>query len=128
MGAARSANKKTGPLGYATYGALRAAMMAPQIVGPAGAMSLSRRLGRAFGSMPFNKKRIDRAIESLRFVLPHADEATRRELALQSYEHLAMLAVDRSEELAKLLATPLAVIVGAHMLPTVSHELASTFS
>lgn len=94
MGAARSASKKTGPLGYATYGALRAAMMAPQIVGPAGAMSLSRRLGRAFGTMPFNKKRIDRAVESLRFVLPHADEATRRELALQSYEHLAMLAVE----------------------------------
>ena len=32
MGAARSANKKTGPLGYATYGALRAAMMAPQML------------------------------------------------------------------------------------------------
>ena len=94
MGAARTANAKTGPMGYATYGALRGAMMAPQIAGPANALGLARRLGRVFGSLPLNRKRIDRAIESLRFVLPDSDEATRRELALQSYEHLAMLAVE----------------------------------
>lgn len=44
--------------------------------------------------MPFNRKRIDRAVESLRFALPDADDAYRRELALRSYEHLAMLAVE----------------------------------
>lgn len=94
MGSARNSNQRTGPLGYATYGVLRGAMMAPQIAGPANALSIARRLGRTFGGMSFNKKRVDRAIESLGFVLPESDEATRRELALQSYEHLAMLAVE----------------------------------
>ncbi len=94
MGSARARNKRTGPLGYAAYGAMRAAMMAPQVAGPANALELSRRLGRVFGSMPFNRKRIDRAVDSLGFALPGSSEAHRRELAIESYEHLAMLAVE----------------------------------
>jgi len=94
MAAAPARTKRTGPVGYATYLGLRGAMMAPQIVGPANALELARRLGRTFGGLPLNKKRVARAVESLGFAMPGADEPTRRELALRSYEHLAMLAVE----------------------------------
>lgn len=82
------------PVGYASYGALRLAMMLPQIAGPSASLESARVLGRAFGSMPFNRKRIRRATEQLALALPGADEARRRELTLRSYEHLAMLAVE----------------------------------
>ena len=94
MAHAATRSKRTSPAGYAAYLGLRGAMMAPQIAGPATALGIARRLGRTFGSLPLNKKRIDRAVESLGYVLPGTDRSTRRELALQSYEHLAMLAVE----------------------------------
>jgi KDO2-lipid IV(A) lauroyltransferase len=94
MGSPRPAQNRTGPGGYAAYLALRAAMMAPQIAGPANALELARRLGRTFGGLPLNRKRIARAAESLRFALPGSTDNARRELALESYEHLAMLAVE----------------------------------
>ncbi|USN99404.1 MAG: lysophospholipid acyltransferase family protein [Phycisphaeraceae bacterium] len=90
----RPRTRGTGPLGYAAYAGLRAAMMLPQIAGPAAALEAARVAGRAFGSAPFNRKRIDRATESLGQAMPHLEPDRRRELALRSYEHLAMLAVE----------------------------------
>lgn len=85
---------RTGPLGYAAYTGLRAAMMLPQIAGPAASLETARGLGRTFGSLPLNKKRIDRATQSLALAMPGTDESWRRDIALRSYEHLAMLAVE----------------------------------
>jgi len=69
-------------------------MMLPQIAGPANALEAARGLGRFFGGLPLNRKRITRATESLGMALPGASEARRREMALRSYEHLAMLACE----------------------------------
>ncbi|HHH27535.1 MAG TPA: hypothetical protein ENK57_04180 [Polyangiaceae bacterium] len=90
----RPRTRGDGPLGYAVYGALRTALMVPQIMGPAAALNTARSAGRAFGSLPMNRKRIERATESIGMAMPHLDEPARRELALRSYEHLAMLAVE----------------------------------
>jgi KDO2-lipid IV(A) lauroyltransferase len=68
--------------------------MLPQIAGPSASLQTARALGRTFGALPFNAKRIARATDQLAFALPRADEPTRRELALRSYEHLAMMGVE----------------------------------
>lgn len=85
---------KSGPAQLAAYWALRTALVAPLAVGPAPALSTARALGRAFGSLPFNKKRVDRAAQNIAVALPGVPEDRRRELVLRSYEHLAMLAVE----------------------------------
>ncbi|MEM7622261.1 MAG: lysophospholipid acyltransferase family protein [Planctomycetota bacterium] len=58
-------------------------------------------LGRAFGGLPFNKARVARATERLEVALPALgmpglDEPARRDLVLQSYAHLAKLAIEIS--------------------------------
>ncbi|MBZ0173233.1 MAG: hypothetical protein K8E66_12690, partial [Phycisphaerales bacterium] len=80
----RPRTQDAGPLGYAAYGAFRAAMMVPQIIGPAAALETARVMGRVFGGMPFNRRRIDRATDSLAMAMPHLDQPARRELALRS--------------------------------------------
>lgn len=87
---------KSGPAQLAAYWALRTALVAPLAVGPAPALSTARALGRAFGSLPFNRKRVDRAVQNIAVALPGVPEEHRRELVLRSYEHLAMLAVEVS--------------------------------
>lgn len=90
----RPRHARAGPLSHAAYLGLRTAMMLPQIAGPSNSLETARVLGRAFGGMPFNRKRIDRATEHLGLAIPNIDKPARRELALRSYEHMAMLAVE----------------------------------
>ncbi|GJM18712.1 MAG: lipid A biosynthesis acyltransferase [Phycisphaeraceae bacterium] len=61
-------------------------------VGPSAA--LARRLGREFGKSPFNKTRVARAADRIAVALPELDAPARRDLVLESYEHLANLAVE----------------------------------
>lgn len=76
------------------YWALRAALVAPLTVGPGPALDVARGIGRGFGSLPFNRKRIDRAASNIGVAIPSVPAGDRRELVLRSYEHLAMLAVE----------------------------------
>lgn len=78
----------------ATYWALRSALVAPLAVGPGPALSTARAVGRRFGSLPFNRKRVHRAAENIAVAFPHLEQSDRIELVLRSYEHLAMLAVE----------------------------------
>lgn len=55
---------------------------------------VARVIGARFGRLPFNRTRVNRAVEQLGVAMPGLPEERRRELALRSYEHLAELAVE----------------------------------
>jgi Kdo2-lipid IVA lauroyltransferase/acyltransferase len=58
------------------------------------ALLCAKATGRLFGLAPFNRKRLQRAIDNLAVARPKWDESSRREYALRAYEHLFMLAVE----------------------------------
>lgn len=76
------------------YWALRSALIAPLAIGPGPALSVARSIGRRFGALPFNRKRVTRAAGNIAVAFPRLEEGERRELVYRSYEHLAMLAVE----------------------------------
>lgn len=83
----------TQPLAYA---ALRTALTPTHVFPLPTVLDGARKLGRAFGGAPLNKKRVRGAMERLEIAMPHMDEDQRRETVLASYEHLAMLASELS--------------------------------
>ncbi|MCL4221263.1 MAG: lysophospholipid acyltransferase family protein [Phycisphaerales bacterium] len=78
----------------ALYTLIRAATTMPQVAGMEPSMRAAAALGRAFGAARFNRNRVDRATERVRFALPHFDRAGARELVLASYEHLCRVAIE----------------------------------
>ncbi len=78
----------------ALFAALQAVLTPVQMLPLPTAMGLARVIGRKFGASKTNRKRIDLAIARLRVAMPQLDDVARYELVLQSYEHLAMLAVE----------------------------------
>lgn len=58
------------------------------------AMRSAKTIGRAYGGSKMNRKRVSRATDRLAIAMPGYDQEQREELVLQSYEHLAMLAVE----------------------------------
>lgn len=74
--------------------AIRAAVTALLSAPPASALGLARRLGRTFGGLRANRKRLDRAKSNLRVAFPGWDEDRIHEYALRSYEHLLALGVE----------------------------------
>lgn len=69
-------------------------MVPPLVAGLGVSREIARGLGRRFGSMPFNRRRVDRAAERVSQAFPDLDAGSCRELVLRGYEHLAMLAVE----------------------------------
>ncbi len=76
------------------YWAIRGAMSAPLLAGPAPSLHTARRLGRAYGGAKFNRERLKRASDHLGIAFPEWSVDRREAVALAGYEHLAMLAVE----------------------------------
>ncbi len=76
------------------YSAIRTGLVGVNALPLATTLSAARSLGRGFGSIRPNRKRVDRAAERLAVAMPNLDASQRRRLVMQSYEHLAMLAVE----------------------------------
>ncbi len=97
MGDARAMSARTATqrlLDPALYAAVRTAISPAHLLSPPTALHMARGLGRAFGSLPLNRARVERAEERLGVAMPELGAAQRRELVLNSYEHLAMLGVE----------------------------------
>jgi KDO2-lipid IV(A) lauroyltransferase len=73
---------------------VRLALAAPTLVGLTTMSELAGRLGRRFGAMPFNHKRLARADENLREVYPDWPAERRREHALDAYAHIFRLGIE----------------------------------
>jgi len=89
--ARRGRERFTDPLLYAI---IRGAITPAHLASPPTALHAARKLGRAFGAMPLNRKRVDKAAERLTVAMPHLGADERHELVLQAYEHLAMLGIE----------------------------------
>jgi KDO2-lipid IV(A) lauroyltransferase len=76
------------------YLGMRAATSLPLIAGPRAALSAARVLGGGFARMPFNRKRLQRAIDNLKQAFPAWTDAQREEVAVNAYQHLFQLAVE----------------------------------
>lgn len=78
----------------ALYGAIRTALVGVHAMPLSAMLHLARTIGRTFGGMRLNDKRVGQAIERLGVAFPQYDHAQREALVMRSYEHLAMLAVE----------------------------------
>ena len=76
------------------YGAIRTGLVGVNAIPLTSALRLGRMLGRTFGGLRPNRKRVDRAVERLAVAMPELSEDERRHLVMRSYEHLAMLATE----------------------------------
>lgn len=76
------------------YSLIRAGTTIPQVAGVEPSMHAAGSIGRAFGAARFNRRRVERAAERVRFALPHIDRIAARELVLSSYEHLCRVAIE----------------------------------
>lgn len=97
MGDSRSVRPRTTRqrlLDPVLYTLLRTAITPVHLASPPTAIYAARGLGRFFGALPSNRKRLERADERLSVAMPHLAPAQRRELVLNAYEHLAMLGVE----------------------------------
>ncbi|MEM9373345.1 MAG: lysophospholipid acyltransferase family protein [Planctomycetota bacterium] len=76
----------------ALYNMLRAGLSLPHLMRPTTAVHAARIIGRTYGGLPLNRARVNAAAERIATALPGVPREQRRELVIQSYEHLAMLA------------------------------------
>ena len=78
----------------AMYTALRSLLVGVHALPLPTMLRLSQSLGRSFGGAKMNRKRVGRAIDRLGVAMPELSIEQRTRLVQQSYEHLAMLAVE----------------------------------
>jgi KDO2-lipid IV(A) lauroyltransferase len=76
------------------YALIRLVMAVPQVAGPDASLRLARRAGRWFGCRKFNRKRIERAADTIQQAFPEWDRDKATDYAYRSYEHLFQLAVE----------------------------------
>ena len=76
--------------------AIRSAMSLPIVMGIDSAVDGAGALGRTFAGSRLNRKRLARAEEHLAEAFPDLDPERRRELAIDSYEHLFKLGAEIS--------------------------------
>jgi KDO2-lipid IV(A) lauroyltransferase len=81
-----------GPLSFA----VRAGLSSFLVSSPETTVRRARAVGRWFGSLRANRKRLDRAKDNLRTAFPEWEEDRIHEYALRSYEHLLALAMEIS--------------------------------
>lgn len=74
--------------------ALRSALTPPLAVGLDPARRAAESLGRSWAGAPFNRGRLQRALDHLAFAMPHLSDEARRDLAVRSYGHLFKLGVE----------------------------------
>ena len=78
----------------AMYCALRSLLVAAHAMPLPAVLYGAKKIGRTFGGSRINRKRVGLAADRLKIAMPEKSEDERFELVLQSYEHLAMLAVE----------------------------------
>jgi len=78
----------------AMYGALRSMLIGAHAMPLPTVLRSAKMLGRRFGGARFNRTRVERAVDRLEVAMPEMCRDQRAELVLQSYEHLAMLAIE----------------------------------
>lgn len=76
--------------------AIRLAFTPALALGLPSATNLARGLGRAYAAAPFNKKRLQRAIDHLEVAYPSWELEKRREYAIRAYQHLFELGAELS--------------------------------
>ena len=78
----------------AMYTAIRSALIAVHAFPLPSMLRLAQKMGDVYGGLRVNKARINRAIDRLEVAMPELSRERREALVMQSYEHLAMLAVE----------------------------------
>jgi len=78
----------------AAYAALRSALVPAHLFPLPSVLRAAKVLGRTFGGARFNTKRVNQAVDRLQVAFPEMDPSQRRDLVMQAYEHLVMLAVE----------------------------------
>ncbi len=78
----------------AAYAALRTALIPAHLFPLPSVLRAAKVLGRSFGGAKFNNKRVNQAVDRLQVAFPEMDPSQRRDLVMQAYEHLVMLAVE----------------------------------
>lgn len=106
------------------YWAIRSVITAVGAAPLPEALRVARGVGRLFGRAPFNRKRLERAIENIAVARPGWTREMRLELALRAYEHVFMLGVEMAstERLLNHDGWPPRVETG-HMGPTLRELL-----
>ena len=74
--------------------AIRSALTPPLVMGLDPARRVADSIGHAWASAPFNRKRLQRALDHLAIAFPHMSDDERRDIAIRSYRHLFKLAVE----------------------------------
>lgn len=83
--------KGPSPLDPIVYAGVRGLLACTQIVGETEATRAMRTAGGVFGSLPMNRKRLDRAISNIAWAFPWWSESERNACAIESYRHLFSL-------------------------------------
>lgn len=78
----------------AVYAGVRSAVAVTQIAGVNNSMRAMRSMGGVFAQMPFNRGRLQRAIDNISWCFPHWDAQRVHDHAVEAYRHLFMLAVE----------------------------------
>ena len=74
--------------------AIRLGLTLPLVAGLGPSLEVAQRVGRAYGRSGVNRARVERAVDRIVPAYPGLDRDGRRELVMQGWEHLAMLAVE----------------------------------
>lgn len=76
------------------YALLRAGLSLPHLLSPKMSGQAARTIGRTYGNLPFNRKRVIAAASRIATAMPELAESEHQQLVIKSYEHLAMLAAE----------------------------------
>lgn len=76
------------------YALLRAGLTLPHLLSPTMSVHAARVIGRTYGGLPLNRKRVRAAADRIATAMPEIPPDQREPLVIQSYEHLAMLAAE----------------------------------
>lgn len=87
----KAKRKGPSPLDPVVYAGVRGLLAATQIAGETESTRFMRSLGGVFGNLPFNRKRLDRAVANIAWCFPWWSEEERVACAVESYRHLFSL-------------------------------------
>ncbi len=78
----------------APYAGVRTLSALANLAGVERSMGAMRRVGHAFGNLPSNRERLERAVSNIRWCFPELDDVACEDLALGAYRHLFTLAAE----------------------------------
>jgi KDO2-lipid IV(A) lauroyltransferase len=76
------------------YAGVRTALAASRTAGIEPALHAARAMAPGYARMPFNRDRLRRAVDNIRWAFPHFEEDRAEAIAVESYRHLFSLAVE----------------------------------